>query len=181
MTQPKASQKGFITASGIGLLLAVVSGGYIGGWSMELIGVDTFQSQSRLLGVAFAVFLTPLWALFSDLKKLKDHGDVTQRQAREIDFRVKRGINRIIGMGVFIMIGVVVVSTAGFWPKDPAVFVWFSRIAGAMLMVTLTFGVNVILNLKELHSFEEKLARLKQDKERRTKLLEQMKGSVNQH
>lgn len=167
------------------MLVIMSIGGMIGGAVCNLVGTDAFMSQMRFMAAVFGVFLAPLWGLYNDLKKLKDHSGVSPRQAREIDHRVAVGLNRLIVMFLVFVVSGLFFASAGLWPKGPDFSLWFARFAGAFMFLSVAFVFNIVINMRELSRFETKLERAKQDKERREKLLEGLrsasKGSSNNH
>lgn len=170
-------QKGITTANGVGILCLILLGGAVGEIVFHLIGPDVFMTQVRFMSVLFGIFLAPVWALYSDLKKLKDHGEVNRRQAREIDYRVDKGLRRLTIMAVMFLVSAVLIVSAGLWPKDPAVVSWFAKLVGAVVFLSFGFVLNVLYNMRELSRFETKLARAKQDKDGADKLLERLRKS----
>lgn len=167
-------QQGFsVTWLVIAIALAV-TGYYVADWVLATTGEDNFRKGIRFIAFMFGLFLGPTWLLYSELRTLKDHDAISDREKREVDHRVSLGIRKVIRTVIIFVGGAILVATAGMWPQTPEATLLLAKIS--LVVFGFSFGllVSILLNLMEVSRFDTILTRKKQERDNKKNLLEEL-------
>lgn len=179
MNTTLANEKGVGVISFLVIIAAAAIGYCMATFALRLVGAGEFQSSIRFSIALFALFLTPLWALYSELKRLKDRDELTKRELREVNHRVKLGEAKLLRIAVFLFFCAFYVACSGLWPAQSPKFTWFAGATGAFLAIAFVLVCSILLNFRELNAFEVRLAERKKRVTQSKQLLERLQAKNN--
>lgn len=157
------------------VLAVAAAGAYVAFWLCDSVGIKPLRSNLRFISFLFGLFLVPGWAHFRELQELMKEEGLTVREQREVDNLTRKGKVRILWRVAFFLLCAVVTGVSALLPDTPEFNSVFIPVASSMFFMSIYFVMTLFLNIWEVSSFKEKLARREASEAASRRLLTQFK------
>lgn len=171
------SQKGAVLPEYIFWAFLFALGCYSGALVCSYVDDYLLNTEPKKIAFAgvFAILLAPCWALYSDLKKLKEKDCLSNREGRELNFLVLNAERRVIFIVLFFIFTVVYLLLMPVWVEFEEIVSYLYGFLFGLLFVSLGLLFSIFRYMREVSRFESKLSQRKREIENAKKQLEKIK------
>ena len=144
-----------------------------------ILGKHTLQTIPNLLRFVPLVGIpvcAPIWKLYDNLRKIREHDELSKKEFREVAFKVENNVRKMFFNMCYLLIGSPLLVLMLLTIDEPNHIVWLLKGLSVFILTSLGILANTIFNLKEIEAFETMLAKRKNNRTRSKELLKQMKG-----
>lgn len=137
-------------------------------------GENEFVSGIPYFTGVIAFAFTPLWALYKKLDDLKVFSELSRTEKVRLDDVVGRKVKYQVYTAAFYILTATYMIFARVWPETSALSLILAKIVCGLILVILWTVVKTLAGFIEVHRFEKRLQRRKQDAETKRNLLDKM-------
>lgn len=157
-------------------IVLIIVGYFMANIVLDAYTIETLPSLVRLIAIAGIPVCAPIWKLFDNLRKLRDHDELNKQELREVAYRITNNVRLMFFNMIYLLVGSVVIFIVLYTLQDAKYLDWALRALFIYIFTALGILVNTIYNIKEIETFENMLAFRKNKVNNSKKLLKQMKG-----